>query len=520
MTLFPAPAHQPVSDRPGHGVVARLLYQRAAADPAGVAFVEGASGRTLTWGDLAAEADAWARQFAGLGGDRRIGLVITDPLAMVGAFLAALAVGITVAPLNPDGAAAEHTRQATALGLAAFVTDDPLGQVGDLPAWVLDGAGPRPPSGRGFGAVKAPASGAAVVLASSGTTGVPKIIPLTEAQLVHTARALAAHHELGATDRGYSPLPLFHINALVVGVLAAVVSGAGLVVDRRFSASGFWRTIDRHGVTWLNLVPAIITVLADIDSPEAALAQRIGFARSASAPLPTVTRQRFEAHTGIGVLETYGMTEAASQIAANPRRASERRSGSVGRAVGVEIRVADRAGRALPCGEVGQVEIRGASVVPCYWAPWAGGGDRSEFGRPATSPDGWLATGDVGHLDDDGFVFLAGRVDDVINRGGEKVFPRDVEEVLLGDGEVTAAAVVGRPHPTVGHEPVAFILARPGVDRKALAARLVRRCEQQLSRFRRPVTITVTDSLPAGPTGKIRHGELRRQLAASTAPHP
>jgi acyl-CoA synthetase (AMP-forming)/AMP-acid ligase II len=139
-------------------------------------------------------------------------------------------------------------------------------------------------------------------------------------------------------------------------------------------------------------------------------------------------------------------------------------------------------------------------------------------GRPATSDDGWLATGDVGRLDGEGFVYLVGRVDDVINRGGEKVFPRDVEEVLLGDEDVTAAAVVGRPHPTVGHEPVAFVLARSGVDREALAVRLAVRCEQHLSRFRRPVAITVADSLPAGPTGKIRHAELRRELASTTGP--
>jgi acyl-CoA synthetase (AMP-forming)/AMP-acid ligase II len=123
-------------------------------------------------------------------------------------------------------------------------------------------------------------------------------------------------------------------------------------------------------------------------------------------------------------------------------------------------------------------------------------------------------------MDADGFVFLVGRVDDVINRGGEKVFPRDVEEVLLGDEDVTAAAVVGRPHPTVGQEPVAFVLARPEADREALAARLAARCEQHLSRFRRPVAITVADSLPAGPTGKIRHAELRRELAGTTGPLP
>jgi acyl-CoA synthetase (AMP-forming)/AMP-acid ligase II len=498
--------------------VADLLARRAAEDPGGVAFLEGTTGRTSTWGDLEAGAAGWRGRSDQLAGDRRIGLVVADPLVMIGAYLAALAAGVTVAPLNPDGAPPERLRQAGALGLAAVVTDDPTLRVGHLPCWVLDAPAPRPPRPGPATVPGAPAGDAAVILASSGTTGTPKIIPLTEAQLLHTAGALVAHHELSATDRGYCPLPLFHINALVVGVLGAVVSGGSLVVDRRFSASGFWRGIDRHGVTWLNLVPAIIGVLAAVDPPSPDLARRIAFARSASAPLPTVTRERFEAHTGIGVLETYGMTEAASQIAANPRRAADRRSGSVGRAVGLEIRVTERDGRPASTGEVGQVEIRGANVVEQYWAPWTGSTAEPEASRSAVSDDGWLATGDVGRMDEDGFVFLVGRLDDVINRGGEKVFPRDVEEVLLGDEDVTAAAVVGRPHPTVGHEPVAFVLARPEADRDALAIRLAARCEQHLSRFRRPVAITVADSLPAGPTGKIRHAELRRELAGTTGP--
>jgi acyl-CoA synthetase (AMP-forming)/AMP-acid ligase II len=383
------PVHQT-----GPGAVADLLARRAAEDPTGVAFVEGTTGRTSTWGELEAGAACWRDRADVLAGDRRVGLLIADPLAMIGAYLAALAAGVTVAPLNADGAAPERLRQARALGLAAVVTDDPALRVGELPCWVLDGPSPRPPqSGPATGA-GAPAGAAAVILASSGTTGTPKIIPLTEAQLLHTAGALVAHHELSAADRGYCPLPLFHINALVVGVLGTVVSGASLVVDRRFSASGFWRGIDRHGVTWLNLVPAIIGVLVAIDPPAPDLARRVVFARSASAPLPSVTRERFEAHTGIGVLETYGMTEAASQIAANPRLTADRRPGSVGRAVGLEIRVTDRAGAPVPTGEVGQVEIRGANVVERYWAPWEGSAAIPGAGRPATSDDGWLATGD------------------------------------------------------------------------------------------------------------------------------
>jgi len=310
-------------------------------------------------------------------------------------------------------------------------------------------------------------------------------------------------------------LPLFHINGLVVGVVSTLVAGSRLVLDRRFSARSFWAVVAEQEVTWLNLVPAIIGVLASVSPPPPDVARRIGFARSASAPLPAAARERFEALTGIGVLETYGMTEAASQIAANPRDQRDRRPGSVGQPVGLELRIVDGSGTPVPPGTVGQVEIRGVSVARAYWAP-AGA---QPAVRRATDAEGWLATGDLGRTDVEGFVYLVGRVDDVINRGGEKVYPREIEEVLLRDPCVKAAVVVGRPHPTLGEEPVAFVEA---VDECAesedLIARLEALCADELARFRRPASIQLMAHLPVGPTGKVRSAELRRALATVGTP--
>lgn len=298
-------------------------------------------------------------------------------------------------------------------------------------------------------------------------------------------------------------------------MLASLVGGYRLVVDRRFSASGFWEVAEREAVTWVNLVPAIIAILAERPPPPAEVTRRVVFARSASAPLPVPTLERFERVTGIPVVETYGMTEAASQITANPRPPGERRPGSVGRPVGLELRVVDRDRLPVPAGDIGEVEIRGDNVVEVYWEP--AGSAASQ--RPARADDGWLPTGDLGRADTDGYLYLVGRADDVINRGGEKVYPREVEEVLVSDERVSAAAVVGRPHPSLGEEPVAFVLARPDppVDPDELSAALGRRCEERLSRFRRPAQIVIASSLPQGTNGKIRHGELRRRLA-ETAP--
>ncbi|HLI25241.1 MAG TPA: AMP-binding protein, partial [Acidimicrobiales bacterium] len=344
------------------------------------------------------------------------------------------------------------------------------------------------------------------------------------AQLLGTAMAVVDNLHLTADDTGYSPLPLWHINGLVVGVLSAAVAGSRLVVDRRFSRRAFWPVVDHEAVTWVNLVPAIITVLANSggdpapggsghhgDAGFAALgASRVRLARSASAPLAPAVRERFENRYGIPVVETYGMTEAASQITANPLGAC--RPGSVGLPAGLELRVVDRGGRPLPVGEAGGVQIRGPRVTSWYWDPGAGGSQ-----RPATGPGGWLNTGDVGWLDDDGYLFLVGREDDVINRGGEKVQPREVEDLLLADRRVMAAAVVGRPHPTMGEEPVAYVIASPDAgDPARLVADLEARAAQTLSRFKRPAEIIVAPTLPAGPTGKIRRSAVKSLAAATT----
>ncbi|MGI8753724.1 MAG: AMP-binding protein [Acidimicrobiales bacterium] len=503
--------------------VSAMLERRARTTPDRVAFIEGATGTVLTWSDLSVEADRWRHAADRLDGGR-VGLVIGDPLTMIASYLGALAAGVTVAPLNPAITPHELADQDRMLGLAGLVTDAvPLSARTILPStsvWTTDPDGlslvdaPAPTAKRHLHRSAPLAGGAALVLASSGTTGTPKIIPLSEANLLHTAYALVANHDLVASDRGYCPLPLFHINALVVGALSTVVSGASLVVDRKFSARNFWPRVESFGATWLNLVPAIITVLSERPGPASRVADRVAFARSASAPLPHATRQRFEMRCGVGVIETYGMTEAASQIAANPKEPEEGKVGSVGRPVGLELRVVDRDRRPLPTGTLGEVEIRGDNVVRCYWEP-AGAVPAS---RPAVDAAGWLSTGDLGQLDEDGFLTLVGRCDDVINRGGEKLYPREIEEVLLGDPAVSAAAVVGRPHPTVGEEPVAFVITASGYesDDGALAARLKARCQRNLSHFKLPASITVAEQLPSGPTGKIRHSELRRAVAAST----
>jgi acyl-CoA synthetase (AMP-forming)/AMP-acid ligase II len=505
----------------GSNPVAELVDGRAADRR--LAFVEGSTGRGLSWAQLYRRVGHWYAFAAGVGPATRVGLLIDDPVEMAIAVVGGLASGVTIAPLDPGAPAAELAARAEALGLGAVVTVRPSrpGPIRDaerstwaapcLEVWETGSSGFIRVRGR---VTRVPVVGgdADLLMSSSGTTGVPKLIPLSVGQLVHTASGVVAHHDFGRDDRVYSPLPLHHINGLVVGVLASLVGGYRLVLDRRFSASSCWEVAARHEVTWLNLVPAIISVLARRPGPAPDVAGRIRFARSASAPLAATTRRAFEDRTGIRVVETYGMTEAASQITACSSTEPERRTGSVGVPVGVELRVVDDRRLPAPPDVTGQVEIRGPSVVETYLGP-AGAPNAA---RPATHADGWLTTGDLGYLDADGYLFLVGRSDDVINRGGEKVYPREIEDVLLADPAVADAAVVGRPDPTLGQVAVAFVIGDGSVEDGELGARLASRCDRRLSRSRRPAEVIVADRLPTGPTGKIKRSELRRLLTASS----
>jgi acyl-CoA synthetase (AMP-forming)/AMP-acid ligase II len=479
--------------------VADLVALRARTAPDRVALAVGADGRTLTYGDLGRVASTWSAALGGPGPawTRRAGLAIADPLGFAATYLSLLAAGITVATLNPD-ASADRSHPAAQLDLDVLVTDLPDATAGECPVWrVADGV-PRAPAGLGrrgpWPAVAAPA----VLLSSSGTTGTPKIVPLGERQLLSVAGKVAAHHRLGPGERGYSPLPLFHVNAQVVGLLSALVAGGSLVLDRRFRRTDFWSLLAAWDVTWLNAVPAVLAILADAPVGDEAAAARLRFVRWASAPLPPPVQARFEARTGTTVLETYGMTEAASQITANPLDPAARRAGSAGQPVGLRLRVMGDDGLPRPAGSTGRIEIRGRDVVEHYLEP--GPGQRL---RGARNEAGWLVTGDVGHVDEAGFVFLTGRADDVINCGGEKIYPREIEDVLRGHPAVTQAVVVGRPDDVLGECPVAYVTARSGVEPAELANALMRSCESRLGRTRRPRRLMVVDSVPTGPTGKV-----------------
>ena len=476
----------------------------AAACRGDAPYLEDAAGdATLTYAGLSRSVRAWARHLdeAGIPAGARVAVRLPDVFGYAGALVGILAAGRVAVPLDPGAPAADVARMLKVAQPWALVGDD---LEAGLPVLGLP-----EPGLSGFAGGPGAAGRGGIFLCTSGTTGTPKGILLREDQLTHVAAAVAAHHRLTPADRGYCCLPLFHINAEVVGLLATLAAGACLVVDRKFSRRGFWELIGTRQITWINAVPAIITILA-MDPPVAS-PERVRFVRSASAPLAPSALRRFEDTFGIPVVETYGMTEAASMITANPLD-GPRKAGSAGRPAGTEVRVVSRDGdllRPCPPGTIGRVQIRGPGVITEY----AAGGPAG-----AIDADGWLETGDLGHLDQDGYLFLAGRSDDVINRGGEKIYPREIEEFLLTQPGVRSAVVVAASDEVLGQRPVAYVVpAVPATDPGGadLADALRAACSTALPRAKRPTEFCLVPELPLGATGKVSRRRLRELAMAA-----
>lgn len=459
--------------------------------------------RTVSFSDLAIHTAQWRDRFrsSGVNAGSRVGLGLRDPLTFATAFLGGIAEDLWMVPFDPSTETANPEgfhRRSRQVGMSLYVCDE--GSPAGVTIRRIGGAREF----RGESPVDEASESGGVVMASSGTSGAPKIMRLSTAQLLGTAALVASHHELTPADKGFNPLPLFHINAEVVGLLATLFAGSSLILDERFHRTDFWAIVDSHEATWINAVPAIIARLIPLREGES-VARTLRFVRSASAPLPTSLLTSFEAATGLPIIESYGMTEAASQICVNPLDGS-RRVGSVGRPVGVRLRVATDDGALAAANEVGQVEITGPTVITHY----DGAGYEDRF-----SDDGWLRTNDLGYLDEEGYVFLIGRSDDVINRGGEKIFPSEIEEVLLRSPDVEVAAVIGVPDDVFGQVPVAYVQLR-GVD-ASTAVESIRPTVKELrealirafARTRRPREINVIERLPAHATGKIQKSVLR-----------
>ncbi len=353
----------------------------------------------------------------------------------------------------------------------------------------------------------APDSGSvALILHTSGTTSRPKLVPLTHGNLAASARRIAATLALSSDDRSLTIMPLFHIHGLVAGLLAPLAAGGAVIVPPGFVASEFASWLGSTRPTWYTAVPTMHQAILDRLATDEGRALRalapLRFIRSSSASMPPRVIRDLEGALGIPVIEAYGMTEAAHQMASNPLPPGVRKPGSVGRAAGPEIAIMDEAGQMLEAGAIGEVVIRGTSVTAGYVS--------NPVANAAGFTNGWFRTGDQGYLDADHYLTLTGRLKELINRAGEKVAPLEVDAVLMEHPAVAQAICFGIPHPILGEEVAAVVVAQAGatVDRKALRTFVASR----LAYFKVPRQIRLVDRIPTGATGKLQRRGLAEAL--------
>ncbi len=342
-----------------------------------------------------------------------------------------------------------------------------------------------------------------LLMYTSGTTGRPKGVVLRQSSLLAGGSNAVLAHRLTSADRALCVLPLYHINGLCVTILGPLVSGGSVVVPPKFSVSSFWPTIREHGCTWFSVVPTQISyLLHDVENTTSGPRNIPGlrFGRCASAPLSPDVHEAFETRFNLPVIETMGLTETAAQILSNPLPPGERRIGSPGLPVGNEVMIGDDAQREVPAGVEGELLVRGPNVMRGYL-------DNPQATAEALMPDGWLRTGDLGRMDEDGYVFITGRLKELIIKGGENIAPREVDEALYAHPDVIEAAAFACTCERYGQRIEAGVALSAGSN--ICEQDLIALCNAKIGAFKSPDRIHFMDELPKGPSGKIQRIRLQ-----------
>jgi oxalate---CoA ligase len=476
----------------------------------------------LTYRELADQMD-YVHQVLrtrGIGGSNRVAVVLPDGPEMATAMLA-IAAHAACAPLNPSyrdddfdfylrdlrakaivvpaGTDLPARTVATRIGLTVLELEPfPTGHAG---SFTLDGvsAAGAPPSD------VASEEDIALVLHTSGTTSRSKQVPLSHANLVTSARNIAAVLKLASDDCCLNIMPLFHIHGFVGALLSSMLAGGSVVCTRGFDNYVFTEAMRAFQPTWYSAVPTLhqsVVALARAN-PAVAAGGHLRLIRSSSSSLPHAVMAELEATFRVPVIESYGMTEAAHQMASNPLPPAERKPGSVGLPAGPEMAVMDDEGRLLPAGEVGEIVIRGPNVTAGYV-------NNAEANQAAFT-DGWFRSGDLGRTDRDGYFYIAGRRKEMINRGGEKISPREIDEVLLEHPAVAQAIAFAVPHPSLGEDVAAAVVMRAEADITEQDLRDF--AFTRLPEFKVPARVVFIDAIPKGPTGKPQRIGLHKQFA-------
>ena len=513
----------PVVEAPADTVL-ELLTSAATRNPDAPALLT--PGRpALSYGGLLQQALKTVEDLRALGINRndRVAIVLPNGPEMAASFLT-VAAAATCAPLNPAYRANEFEfyltdTRAKALLIAAG-TESPAREVAKalrIPAIDVV-TSPGNPAGSfdlksdrraaGVASDLAAADDVALILHTSGTTAKPKIVPLTQRNLRASAGHIAKTLQLTPDDRCLNVMPLFHIHGLMGALLSSMSAGASVVCSPGFDAERFFEWLDRYEPTWYTAVPTMHqAVLTRVAHHRDVVARRqLRLIRSSSASLPPTVMAELEAAFRTQVIESYGMTEASHQMASNPLAPKPRKPGSVGLAAGPEVAIMDTAGNLLPKGSSGEIVIRGPNVT--------GGYEANPAANASAFTQGWFRTGDQGAFDEDGYLFLTGRLKEMINRGGEKIAPREIDDVLLQHPNVAQALSFAMPHPTLGEDVGAVVVVRgDGIT----PAEIREFAAERLAAFKVPAQVLIVDEIPKGPTGKPQRIGLAEKLADKLA---
>jgi acyl-CoA synthetase (AMP-forming)/AMP-acid ligase II len=455
----------------------------------------------------------------GIGRGDRVAMVLPNGPEMACAFVG-VASGATAAPLNPAYRADEHEFYLSDLRAKALIThrdhpsvaEEVAAKLGIQRLTLVPGS-----SGAGdFELTAAPGEQAAstspgfaaaddiaLILHTSGTTSRPKIVPLSQRNVCASACNVQEALELTASDRGLNIMPLFHIHGLIAGLLAPLSVGGSVFCTPGFNALKFFAWMNEAHPTWYTAVPTMHQAIVSRASGNQTVIRDnpLRFVRSSSSSLPPQVIRELEAAFGAPVIEAYGMTEAAHQMSSNPLQ-GRRIPGSVGRAAGPEVAIMDAEGRLLPASSVGEIVIRGVNVTQGY--------ENNPQANREAFYDGWFRTGDQGVMDSDGYITLTGRLKEIINRGGEKISPREVDEVLMDHPAVAQVVTFAMPHDKLGEDVAAVVVLREG--KTADAKELREFAAKRLADFKVPRKILLVDEIPKGATGKLQRIGLAQKL--------
>ena len=492
------------------------LTTRAATSADDVALVSG-EGEKLTYRELGDRAARWAAVFTarGIGRGDRVAFLGENQPAFVEVLFGAARAGIVFVPLNTRLAAPEVAHILTDSGARLLVHDDRAAAVatdaaGDVPR-IAVGAEAEAALAAVEPAPEAPGVGLddpAAILYTSGTTGRPKGAVLTHGNLTWNSLNVLVDVDIVSTDVALVISPLFHAASLGMGLLPVLLKGGTVVLERAFDAGRALRIIEEQGVTMLSGVPTTYQFMAEHPDWAATDLSTLAKLTCGGSPVPTRVLEAFEAR-GLSFSQGYGMTETSPGATYLPATRTRAKMGSAGQAhFFTEVRVVDESGSSLAPGGIGEIQVRGPNVTPGYH------GNPTATAEVFTA-DGWFRTGDLGSFDDDGYLFVADRLKDMIISGGENIYPAEVEDLILGLEEVTGAAVVGIPDERWGETPWAVVTLRHGAE--LTTERLAEHLNGRIARYKIPKNVVVVDELPRTASGKVRKLDLRNRFSSSPA---